>query len=239
MARTARKRSSINKAVFFSFLSSLLVKESFSHFFFFPPWFAGLFVIFFSLCWCCQIFASFPSEKWLGGFTRSAQMAFGSSAFFWAGLNHICPFTHSYRHVDVIRALLNIDHSAHLRNRYMKARLPMIRFMPLWIPSALRRLSDLPLLLQSETYFGKKSFLITPWTRLVKTQPAGFNWPLSAVKTSWVQPIRCPQSGRLESLWRDDGALMWVNTQNLLMFPWLIISNVSIHFILFEFYDFA
>lgn len=148
------------------------------------------------------------------------------SIFLWAGLNHICPFTHSYRHVDVIRALLNIDHSAHLRNRYMKACLPMIRFMPLWNPSALRRLSDLPLLLQSETYFGKKSFLITPWTRLVKTQPAGFNWPLSAVKTSWVQPIRCPQSGRLESLWRDDGALMWVNTQNLLMFPWLIISNV-------------
>lgn len=35
-----------------------------------------------------------------------------------------------------------------------------MRFILLWSPSAYGGLSDLPLLMQSETYFGKNSFLI-------------------------------------------------------------------------------
>lgn len=111
---------------------------------------------------------SFPFEKWLG--------LFGRLLHFLSGFKLYSP-TLILKHFDVIRALLNIDHSAHLRNHYQSLRADNAFYSPLksFSLTAYGRLSDLPLLMQSETYFGKNCFLIMPWTRPVKTQPAGFN----------------------------------------------------------------
>lgn len=113
IAHTAWKRSAVNKPMFyFFFLSSVLVKKSFSHFSFFPDLLACLFF------WAFFVLISpdsFPFEKWLG--------LFGRLLHFLSGFKLYSP-TLILKHFDIIRALLNIDHSAHLRNHYIKACLP-------------------------------------------------------------------------------------------------------------------